>query len=167
VSHFLTDTRYCNGHHDGPDILLGLMLHTRREQEKGAPEEDWNAWRDKTFASEFGHIWLALIHYWKNQTDYGIAFYLPFERLTDIETGRQLLSKLADVATSLLRICDGSRKAGRTPHDPDCLQRMYSKEKYGETRKALLSRRLIIIYSGWSCFLSYCSFSYSLTYFFV
>jgi len=60
-----------------------------------APEEAWNEWRDKESTWEgFSDYWAGLIQSWKKQTDYEIAFYLPYERLTNNETGPRLLSRL-------------------------------------------------------------------------
>jgi len=61
-----------------------------------APEEEWNDWRDQESSwGDFSDFWVGLIRSWKKQSDYEIAFYLPYERLTSTETGPQLLSRLA------------------------------------------------------------------------
>ena len=60
-----------------------------------APQKDWNAWRDHTGMRYYDEFWMGLILTWKQRSDYDVAFYIPYERLVNIETGPQLLSRLA------------------------------------------------------------------------
>ena len=60
-----------------------------------APERDWIKWRDQKSHDEYTKFWKGLLHYWKNLDEYEIAMYLPYERLVNIDTGPELLSKLA------------------------------------------------------------------------
>jgi len=106
------------------EIRHRFMDHTIQ-----APEDEWNSWRDEESPKELNEYWYGLIQRWKETTDYEIAFYLPFERLTHIETGPQLLMKLAAELRS-----NGVRVANET--DIPCLWYKIVKGGRSKTKRA-------------------------------
>lgn len=58
-----------------------------------APIEDWRRFRDTKFDLEM-HKWQSLVLKWRQQP-YDLSIYIPYEKLTNPETGPTLFSKIA------------------------------------------------------------------------